>query len=170
MYTTQFSWKKSFWLLEFGEKGVFRVWQLSKLVPIKMLVFSLTELHTYRQTLSFSIVSKEQPLFKSVTGLNPLFQPILTVTIVTINMGWNTGLSLVTDLNKCCSLLTVIKLNVWQGVCRCVRLDTDIFIGTGVLNCQTIKTLFLQILVIRLLFFQKNWFVYIFSSLPVGKL
>ena len=52
------------------------------LVPIKMLVFSLTELHTPHQTLSFSTVGKEQPLFKSVTRLNPVFQPILTVTIV----------------------------------------------------------------------------------------
>ena len=32
-------------------------------------------------------------------------------------MGWNTGFSPVTDLNKGCSLLTVLKLNVWQGVC-----------------------------------------------------
>ena len=40
---------------------------------------------------------KEQPLFKSVTGLNPVFQPILTVTIVPVNMGLNTGFSMVTD-------------------------------------------------------------------------
>ena len=99
-----------------------------------MLVSSLTELRTPQQTLSFSIVSKEQPLFKSVTRLNPVFQPILTVTIVTVNMGWNTGFSLVTDLNKCCSLLTVLKLNGWQGVCSSVRLNTEIFIGTSVLN------------------------------------
>ena len=85
---------------------------------------------------------KEQPLFKSVTGLNPVFQPILTVTIVTVNMELNTGFSLVTDLNKCCSLLTVLKLNIWQGVCSYVRLDINIFIGTSVLNCQTLKTLF----------------------------
>ena len=32
-------------------------------------------------------------------------------------MGWNTGFSPVTDLNKGCSLLTVLKLNVWRGVC-----------------------------------------------------
>ena len=57
-------------------------------------------------------------------------------------MGWNTGFSLVTDLNKCCSLLTVLKHNVWQGVCGSVRLDNDIFIGTSVLNRQTLKTLF----------------------------
>ena len=98
-------------------KSDFRVWQLSTLVPIKMSVSSLTELHTPCKTLGFSIVSKEQPLFKSVTGLNPVFQPILTVTIVTVNMGWNTGFSPVTDLNKGCSLLTVLKLNVWRGVC-----------------------------------------------------
>ena len=82
-----------------------------------MSVSSLTEMHTPRQTLGFSIVSKEQPLFKSVTGLNPVFQPILTVTIITVNMGWNIGFSLVTDLNKCWSLQRVLKLNVCQGVC-----------------------------------------------------
>ena len=78
----------------------FKLSSQTTLVPIKMLVSSLTTLHTPRQTLSFSTVSKEQPLFKSVTGLNPVFQPILTVTIVTVNMGWNTGFSLVADLNK----------------------------------------------------------------------
>ena len=86
-------------------KGVFLVWQLSTLDPIKMSVSSLTELHTPCQTLGFSTLSKEQHLFKSVTQLNPVFQPILTVTIVTVNMGWNTGFSPVTDLNKGCSLL-----------------------------------------------------------------
>ena len=70
-----------------------------------MLVSSLTELHTPRQTLGFSTVSKEQPLFKSVTRLDPVLQPILIFTIVTVNMGWNTGFSLVADLNKGCSLL-----------------------------------------------------------------
>ena len=75
---------------------------MGALVSIKMSVSSLTELHTSRQTLSFSIVSKEQPLFFSVTRLNPVFQPILSVTIVTVNMSWNTGFSLVTDLNKFC--------------------------------------------------------------------
>ena len=44
-----------------------------------MWVSSLTELHTPQQTLSFSIISKEQPLSKSVTVLNPVFQLILTV-------------------------------------------------------------------------------------------
>ena len=39
-------------------KIVFRVWQLSTLVPIKMPVSSLTELHTPQKTLGFSIVSK----------------------------------------------------------------------------------------------------------------
>ena len=107
-----------------------------------MYVSSLTELHTPCQTLGFSTVSKEQPLFKSVTRQNPVFQPILTVTIVTVNMGWNTWFSPVTDLNKGCSLLTMLKLNVCQGVCSSVRLDTDIFIRTSVLNCQTLKTLF----------------------------
>ena len=56
-----------------------------------------------RQTLVFSNVSKEQLLYKLVIGLNPVFQPILTVTIVTVNMDWNTGFCLVTDLNKGCS-------------------------------------------------------------------
>ena len=37
---------------------------------------------------------------------------ILTGTIITINMGWNTGFSLVTNVNKGCFLLMVLKLNV----------------------------------------------------------
>ena len=123
-------------------KSVFRVWQLSKLVPIKKLVSSITELHTPCQTLGLTTVSKEQRLFKSVTRLNPVFQPILTITIVTVNMGWNTGFSSATDLNKGCSLLTMLKLDVWQGVCSSVRLDTDIFIVTSLLNCQTLKHFF----------------------------
>ena len=94
-------------------------------------------------------------LFKAVTRLNPVFQPILTGAIVTVNMGWNTGFSIVTHLNKGCSLLTVLKPNVCSGVCSSVRLDTDIFIGTSVLNCQTIKTLFLLILVIKTIFSRK---------------
>ena len=84
------------------------------LVPIKMSVSSLTELHTPCQTLDFSRVSEEQHLFGSVTRLNPVFQPILTVTIVTVNIGWNTGFSPVTDLNKGCSLLTMLKLPVFK--------------------------------------------------------
>ena len=120
-------------------KSAFRVWQLSTLVPIKMFVSSLTKLHTSCQSFSFSTISKEQPLFKSVTRLNHVFQPILTVTIVTFNMGWNRGFSLATDLNKGCSLLMVLKPNVWQGVCSIVRLDTNMLIGTSVLNCQTLK-------------------------------
>jgi hypothetical protein len=73
-----------------------------------------------------------------------VFQPIVSVTIVTVDMGWNTGFSLVTDLSKGCSLLMMLKLNVKQGVCSSVRLDTDIFIGTSVLNCQTLKSLFVS--------------------------
>ena len=88
MYTTRFSWTKIIWITRIWRKSVFRVWQLSTLVPIKMSVSSLTELHTPGQTICFRTVSKEQPLFKSVTRLNPVFQPIFTVTIVT---GWNTG-------------------------------------------------------------------------------
>ena len=65
-------------------KSVFRVWQLSMQVPIKMLVSSLTELHTPSKTLIFSTVSKKQPLFKLVIGLNPVFQSRLTVTIFII--------------------------------------------------------------------------------------
>ena len=98
---------------------------MSTLVPIKMSVSSLTELHIPHQTLSFSIVSKEQSLFKSVTRLNPVFKPILTVTIVAVNMGWKTGFSPVTNLNKGISLLIILKLNVCQGVCSSVRLDTN---------------------------------------------
>ena len=59
---------------------VFGPYKPHTLVPIKMLVSSLTTLHTLRQTLSFSTISKEQPLLKSVSKLNPVFQPILTVT------------------------------------------------------------------------------------------
>ena len=80
-----------------------------------MLVSSLTVLHTPCQTLGFSTVSKEQPLFKSVTRQNPVFQPILTVTIVTINMGWDTGFSLINISYKGCSLLAVLKTNLWGG-------------------------------------------------------
>ena len=69
-----------------------------------------------------------------------MFQPILTVTILTVNMGWNTGFCLATDLKKGCSLLMVLKPHVWRGVCSSVRMDTNILIGTSVLNCQTIKT------------------------------
>ena len=50
------------------------------LVSTKMLVSSLATLHTPCQPLSFSTISKEQPLFISVIQLNPMFQPILTVT------------------------------------------------------------------------------------------
>ena len=39
----------------------------------------------------------------------------MTVTIVTVNMGWNTGLSPITNLYKSSSLLTLLKTNVWQG-------------------------------------------------------
>ena len=105
-----------------------------------------------------------EPLFKSVTGLNHVFQPILTVTIVTVNMGWNTGFSLVTDWNKCCSWLRVLKLNDWQGVCSSVGLDTNIFIGTSVLNCQTIKSLFLQILELKMIFFKKTG---VYTNIPI---
>ena len=47
-------------------------------------------------------------------------------------MGWNTGFSWVTDINKGCSLLMVLKLNVWRGICSVVRLDINILIGTSV--------------------------------------
>ena len=104
------------------KKCFFIVWQLSTLVHIKMSVSSRTELHTPCQTLSFSTLRKEQHLFKSVTRLNPVFQPILTVTIVTVNRGWNPGFSLVTDLNKGCSLLTILKPIACRGVCSSVRL------------------------------------------------
>ena len=127
-------------------KSDFKVWQLSTLVPINMLVSSLTELHTPCQSLSFSTLSKEQHLFQSVTRLNPVFQPILTLTIVTVNMGWNIWFSPVTDLNKGCSLLRVLKPNVWQGVCSSVRLDTNIFIGTSVPKILFAVTLFLEML------------------------
>ena len=86
------------------------------------------------------------------------------ITSVTVNMGWNTGFSIVTDLNKGCSLLTMRKLNVYQGVCSSVRLDTDIFIGTSVLNCQTLKTLFLHILVMKTIFSRKLGGIHFFYS------
>ena len=83
---------------------------MSTLVPIKMSVSILAELHSPQQTLSFIIISIKQSLFKSATILNPVFQPILAVTIVTVNMGWDTGFSLVTDLNKCCFYLKCSNL------------------------------------------------------------
>ena len=46
----------------------------------------------------------------------------------------------------------MLKLNVWQGVCSSVRLDNDFFIGTSVFNCQTLKMIFLQIQVIKMIF------------------
>ena len=55
----------------------------------------------------------------------------MTITIVAVNRGWNTGFSPVTDLNKGCSLLMMLKLNVLQGVFSFARLDTNIFIGTS---------------------------------------
>ena len=129
-----------------------------------MSVSSLKEMHTPCQTLSFSTVSKEQHLPKSVSKLNPVFQPILTVTTVTANMGWNTGFSPITDLNKGCSLLTMLKPNVWKVVCSSARLFTDIFIGTSVLNCQTPKSLFLLILVIQMISSRKLSGIHFFSS------
>ena len=125
---------------------------------------SLTEMHTPCQTLSFSSFSKEQHLFQSVTRLNPVFQPILTVTIVTVNKGQNIGFSPVTDLNKGCSLLRMLKPNVCQGVCSSVRLDTYLFIGTSVLNCQTLKTFFLRLLLIKMIFSRKFDSIHFFSS------
>ena len=119
MYTTNFL-EKIILITRIRRKSVFRVWQLGTLAPIKMLVSSVTELHTPCQTLSFSTISKQQHLFQSVTMLNPVFHPILTVTIVTVNMGWNTGFNLVTDLNNGCSLLKMLKLNVCRGVCSSI--------------------------------------------------
>ena len=54
-------------------------------------------------------------------------------------MAWNTGFSPVTDLNKSCSLLMVLKPNVWRGVYSVVVLDTDIFIGTSVWGLEGAK-------------------------------
>ena len=72
------------------------------------------------------------------------------------------------ELNIVCSLLRMLKPNVWQEVCGSVRLDTDIFIGTSVLNCQTLKSVFLQIQVIKMIFSRKFGGIH-FSPLPVGK-
>ena len=96
--------------------------------------------------------------------MNPVFQPILTVTIVTVNKGQNTGFSPVSDLNKGCSLLRMLKPNVCQGICSSLRLDTKIFIGTSVRNRQTLITLFLQILVIKMIFSRKLGSIHFFSS------
>ena len=54
-------------------------------------------------------------------------------------MGWNTGFSLITDLNKGGSLLMVLKLNIWQRVCSVVGLDTTILIETRVLGLEGAK-------------------------------
>ena len=56
----------------------------------------------------------------------------------------------------------MLKLKVCQGVCSSVRLDTDIFIGTSVLNCQTLKALFLQILFIKMNFPKKLGSIHFF--------
>ena len=82
-----------------------------------------------------------------------------SVTIVTVNIGQNTWFNPVTDLNKGCSLLTMLKPNVCQGVCSSVRLNTDIFIGTSVLNRRTQK-----ILVIKMIFSRKLGGIHFFSS------
>ena len=87
MYTKKKILDKIVLITRIWRKKVFRVGQLSTLVTIRMSVSSLTELHTPCQTLSFITVSKEQHLFPSVTRLNPVFQPILTVTSVTVNKG-----------------------------------------------------------------------------------
>ena len=50
------------------------------LVSTKIMVSNIATLHTPCQPLSFSTISKEQPLFISVIQLTPVFQPILTVT------------------------------------------------------------------------------------------
>ena len=62
MYSPNFL-EKFILITRIKRKSVFRDWQLSTLVPIKMSVSSVSELHTPRQILSFSIVSREQPLF-----------------------------------------------------------------------------------------------------------
>ena len=54
-------------------------------------------------------------------------------------MGLNTEFSLVTDLNKGCSSLMVLKLNVWRRICSAVRLNTDILIGTSVWDLEGAK-------------------------------
>ena len=54
-------------------------------------------------------------------------------------MDWNTGFSLVTNLNKGCSFLMVLKPCVWQGVCSVVRLNTNTLIGTSVYNLERAK-------------------------------
>ena len=50
------------------------------------------------------------------------------------------GFSLVTNLNKYCSLLMVLKLNDWRGVCTVIRLDTKILIGTSVWGWEGAKS------------------------------
>ena len=61
---------------------------------------SLAKLYTPCKTFCFSTLSMVQLLIKSAKTLNPMFKPILTVSIVTVNMGWTTGFSPVTDLTK----------------------------------------------------------------------
>ena len=64
----------------------------------------------------------------------------------------------------------MLKLNVCRGVCSSGRLDTDIFIGTSVLNCQTLKTVLLQILVIKRIFSRKMGGIHFFSSTSEAKI
>ena len=54
-------------------------------------------------------------------------------------MGWNTGFSQVPDTNKGCSLLMVLKHNVWLGICSVVRLDMDILIEISVFGLEGAK-------------------------------
>ena len=54
-------------------------------------------------------------------------------------MGWNTGFSLVTDINKGCYLLMVLKLNAWRGVCSVARLDTNILVETSVWGSERVQ-------------------------------
>ena len=50
------------------------------LVPIKILPSGVTELHTPLQKLSLPILINDQPEFKSVGGLNLVFQLMPTLT------------------------------------------------------------------------------------------
>ena len=63
----------------------------------------------------------------------------------------------------------MLKPNIFQGVCRYVRLDTDIFIRTSVLNCQTLKSFFSPNSSNQNDLFKENWVIYIFSPPSVGK-
>ena len=82
------------------------------LVPIKMSMSSLTTMPNPRQTLSFSTIGKEQPLFKSVTRLNPVFRPVSRCGIFPMAQNVNTIKLDQIEIfcGKTCSIHKILKI------------------------------------------------------------